>query len=281
MLRVIPTHPVPALEAGLVVAWSSGFIGATLAAQTGAPFAVLFWRMAVATLVLLPLAMPALLRMRWQDIATQASVGALAMFAYPGGVFAATMLGVPAGTAALVTALQPLATAAVAGVLLGEANGPRQWIGLAVGLGGVGVSVAGGIGTAPPLGFALAFLAMSALVAGTLLAKAQTRTGPPLLPSLTIQCAVAGLLFAPLAAVDGGPAPGARQAFVEAVAWLTLLSTFGAYGLYWAVLARTSATRVASLIYLTPPVTALWALAMFAEPITAAAVAGRAMPENG
>jgi len=47
-----------------------------------------------------------------------------------------------------------------------------------------------------------------------------------------------------------------------------------AYGLYWACLARTSATRVSSLIYLTPPVTTIWAFLMFGEPISQGAIAG-------
>jgi drug/metabolite transporter (DMT)-like permease len=69
-------------------------------------------------------------------------------------------------------------------------------------------------------------------------------------------------------------ATGITPAFAVAVLWQTVFATLGAYGLYWATLARTTATRVGSLIYMTPPVTALWAFAMFGQPITAAHVAG-------
>ena len=46
--------------------------------------------------------------------------------------------------------------------------------------------------------------------------------------------------------------------FIAAVAWFILFSTIGGYGLYWLCLRRSSATRVGSLIYLTPPVTMIW-----------------------
>ena len=61
------------------------------------------------------------------------------------------------------------------------------------------------------------------------------------------------------------------------MAWFILFSTVIAYGLYWACLRRATATRVGSLIYLTPPVTMIWAWLMFAEPITLAAAAGFAI----
>ncbi|HIP79671.1 MAG TPA: EamA/RhaT family transporter, partial [Kiloniellaceae bacterium] len=68
-----------------------------------------------------------------------------------------------------------------------------------------------------------------------------------------------------------------EPAFALAVAWFILFSTLGGYGLYWLCLRRTTATRVASLIYLTPPVTMVWAWAMFGEALTLAGIAGFAL----
>ncbi len=39
--------------------------------------------------------------------------------------------------------------------------------------------------------------------------------------------------------------------------WVPVLSTLGGYGLYWVCLRRSSATRVASVLYLSPPITLL------------------------
>lgn len=263
----------PLLEVGLVIAWSSGFIGGTLASATSSIFVVLFWRFLLAALVLVPLAAPHLPRMTCRQVALQALIGAFAMFGYLATLIAAIDIGVPPGTAALITALQPLATAALAGAVLDEPVSSRQWLGLLLGLGGVGVSVASDVDQAPAGGYGLALASMACIVTATLIAKSQRRP-TPLLPALAVQCTTSAVLFLPLAALDGGLAPEGTLAFGYAVVWFVVFSTFAAYGLYWACLVRTSATRVSSLIYLTPPVTMIWAFAMFGEPITGGLVVG-------
>ena len=51
------------------------------------------------------------------------------------------------------------------------------------------------------------------------------------------------------------------------VLW-TSVSTVGGYGLYWMCLRRATPTRVASVLYLSPPLTLLLAWAMFDEPLS-------------
>lgn len=267
--------PVPLLEAGLVIAWSSGFIGARLAADTPSVFLVLFWRFAILAALLGPLLWHARRELTPRGLALQAILGSLAMFGYLASGIKSIDLGVPAGTAALICALQPLATAALAGPVVGEAVLPRQWVGLGVGFAGILLAVGGGLGDAPPWAYGLSFLGMASLVAATLIAKADTtEVVMPLLPALAVQSAVSAVLFAPLALMEEGLAPVADPGFLAAVAWFVLFSTLGGYGLYWLCLRRSSAVRVGSLIYLTPPVTMLWAWAQFGEPLAPAAVAG-------
>lgn len=273
MLRLKRFATTPILEVGLIIAWSSGFIGGTLASMTLSIYTVLFWRFLLTTLLLLPLSLGALRRLGPRDIALQALIGAFAMFGFLATIIAAIDMGVPLGTAALVAALQPLATAAVAGVVLGEHVVFRQWLGLAVGFMGVAVTVIGGLNDAPLLGYALALVSVACIVIATLITKAKS-SAVPVVPALTIQCAISALLFLPLAYFQGGLAPEMTQSFAYAVVWFILFSTLGAYGLYWVNLARSTATRVSSLIYLTPPVTAVWAFLMFGEAISLAAVAG-------
>ncbi|WP_119459213.1 DMT family transporter [Rhodospirillaceae bacterium SYSU D60014] len=273
--------PVLLLEAGLVVAWSSGFIGAKLAADTPSVFLVLFWRFVIVAALLAPFVLQACRQgFGRKQIALQALLGALAMFAYLATGIKAIDLGVPAGTAALISALQPLATAALVGPWLGEIVRPRQWLGLGVGFAGVLVAVGGALGDAPLWAYGLCFVGMASLVVATLLAKAAAPM-MKLLPALGIQSAVTALLFAPLALLEGGIMPPADAHFLAAVAWFILFSTVGGYGLYWLCLRRSTATRVGSLIYLTPPVTMLWAWAMFGEPLALAAVAGFALCVGG
>ncbi len=272
-----PAPPLLLLEAGLVVAWSSGFIGARLAADSPSVFLVLFWRFLIVAVLLAPLAWRARrYRLSLRSIGWQALLGALAMFGYLAPGVAAIDRGVPAGTAALVSALQPLATAALATAVPGELVRRQQWVGLGVGFAGVALAVGGSIEAAPPWAYGLSLLSMASLVAATLLAKAAP-DATPLLPALGIQSAATAVLFAPLAAWEGSLLPLADASFAAAVSWFVLFSTVGGYGLYWLCLRRASATRVGSLIYLTPPVTMAWAWAMFGEPLPTVAVVGAAL----
>ena len=71
------------------------------------------------------------------------------------------------------------------------------------------------------------------------------------------------IFFLLVATVDGHLQPPADPRFWWAVLWVVGLSTFGGYGSYLLVLRRSGATRVSTLLFLTPPTTALWAFLMF------------------
>ena len=260
---------VSALEIGLVVAWCSGFIGARLAADTSSVFLVLFWRFALVSLALLPVVVFFAMRgLSPRDIAIEAVVGALAMFGYLALGVKSVDLGVSLGTAALISALQPLVAAALAGPILGDLVRRRQWAGLLVGLSGVVVAVWGSLGLgAPAIGYGLSFGGMLSLVLATILAKARP-TSLPVIAALGIQTITTAILFLPLAVLDGGISPPADRQFILSVAWFIVFSTIVAYSLYWICLRRSTVTRVGALIYLTPPVTAVWAWLMFGEPLT-------------
>ncbi|WYX08830.1 DMT family transporter [Achromobacter xylosoxidans] len=63
--------------------------------------------------------------------------------------------------------------------------------------------------------------------------------------------------------------------------WTAALSTLGGYGLYWICLRRSSPTRVASVLYLSPAVTLVWAWAMFGEPLSWLMLVGTAVSACG
>ena len=261
-----------ALEAGLVVCWSSGFIGSELASQTGSIYLVLFWRFVALVAVLMPFCVRQIVSMKRGEIGLHLVLGTFAMFGCLVSLVTAVDMGVPAGTAALITSLQPLATAALAGVVLREPISGRQWLGLGVGLAGVLLAVNGGLGAASILAFAFAFIGTASITVATVIGKAKPSKSA-LLPALTLQSLITAILLMPLAVGDGFW-PEMTPDFFLALGWFVILSTIGAYGFYWACLARTSATRVSSLMYLTPPVTAAWAFAMFGQPIAGASVIG-------
>ncbi|WP_431773155.1 DMT family transporter [Streptomyces cucumeris] len=268
-----------ATSLGLVVMWSSGFIGAELGTRQTTADTLLMWRFIAAAgllgagwLLLRRRALPP------RAVAEQAVIGALSQGGYLGGIVWAVGLGVPGGTAALIAALQPLAAGALAGRLLGERVAPRQWAGLAIGLAGVALVVRDdlGAGAAPGWAYGLPFAAMAALLAASFLER---RARVPLAPvdAVPLHCVTSAVLFTAVAAVGGHAAPPAGGAFWAAVAWTVVLSTVGGYGFYWLSLRRNGVTRTSALIYLTPPTTAVWAYAMFGDAPGALALAGMAV----
>jgi drug/metabolite transporter (DMT)-like permease len=268
-------------EAGFVVMWSSGFIGASLGTPEAGTPTLMVWRFLLAAGLLLVGVL--LLRRRWpglREIAVQGVVGLLAQGVYLTGVVGAVEFGVTAGTTALIAALQPLMAAALAGPVLGEYVGRQQWAGLAVGLVGVALVVGGDVrvAEAPLWAYAMPFAGMAGLVAATLVERKENLRGSGLeLPMdvvLAIQCAASALLFAVMALFWGGLEPAGGSLFWGAVAWFVVFSTFGGYGFYWLNLKLSSVARVSSLIYLTPPTTMVWAYLMFGERIGLLAVMG-------
>jgi drug/metabolite transporter (DMT)-like permease len=53
-----------------------------------------------------------------------------------------------------------------------------------------------------------------------------------------------------------------------------VFSTLGGYGFYYLCLMRSGTVRTSSLIYLTPPVTLVWAWAMFGQPMSIYTIVG-------
>jgi len=206
------------------------------------------------------------------------------MAGYLAGITQGIALGVPAGLAALFADLLPMGLALLAAGLLGQRMAPRVWAGLVIGLAGVALGTHGALawGNAPLWVYGLPLLGMLSLAAATLWQKhlpASQSMG--LLPNLWLQCCVSGVAFALIEGSQGSLAPIPSTGFAVSVLWTAGLSTVGGYGLYWLCLRRASATRVASVLYLSPPITMVWAWAMFDEPLSWQMALGMAVSAVG
>jgi drug/metabolite transporter (DMT)-like permease len=124
-----------------VVLWSTGFIAAKYGLPYAPPMSFLILRCLGAILILLPVVL--LTGAAWPRgrIRHVAFAGLLLQAGYLGGVWGAIKLGMPAGLSALIVGMQPILTA-IAAPLIGETVRPRQWLGLGLGLCGVGLVVA-------------------------------------------------------------------------------------------------------------------------------------------
>ena len=262
-----------------VVLWSTGFIGAKLGLPDCEPLTLLSLRYG-AVLVLMG-AVALATRAPWPATPAQwghiGVSGLLIHAVYLGGVFTAIRLGLPAGVTALVVGLQPVLTALGAGLFLRERVRMTQWAGLALGLAGVVLvvahKVAGSGGPAAATLLVPAVIALIGITAGTLYQKRfcprfDLRTGSVVqfLPCLVATAFVAWRTEAMV--VHWTPA------FVFALGWLVLVLSLGAVSLLNVLIRSGSAVNVASLFYLTPPVTALIAWAMFGETLTGLALVG-------
>ena len=278
------TLPLPLLEAGLLLTWSSGFIGARFSIDYAPALLVVFWRCVVVALVLLPFVYRTLRSTSFSSLLKNAGIGLLAMAGYLTGVTQGIALGVPAGLAALCADLLPLGMALLAALALGERLARQVWMGLIVGLVGVLWVTHGALvmGDAPLWAYGLPLVGMLSLAVATLWQKhASNSQSLDLLANLWLQCFVSSFAFAAIEGSQGSLMPIPTAGFAMSVLWTVALSTLGGYGLYWVCLRRTSATRVASVLYLSPPITMLWAWAMFDEPLSWEIAAGMVVSATG
>jgi drug/metabolite transporter (DMT)-like permease len=264
--------------AAFVLLWASGFIGAKLGLPYAQPMTFLTVRMSAVVLVLgLVIAMTRPAWPSWTGALHSAVVGLLVHGAYLGGVFEAMDHGLPAGFAALVVSLQPILTATLANGLLGERVTLRQWAGLALGIAGIYLVVRSHTeGSAPPLAWVFATVALVGMTIGTLYQKRfgggiEWRTG------FLVQYAAAGALFGLVALAFETMRVQWSGEFVIAIAWLVFALSLGAIWLLYFLIRQRAAARVVSLFYLTPPFTALMAWLLFDERLPPLALGGMAV----
>lgn len=267
------------LEAALVICWSAGFVGIRFAIDHAPIFLILLWRSLVSGLVLVPFALAMGPALRWRDALPQMMFGALAMSGYLAGFALAVSHGVPTGLVALIADMLPLAVALLSWPVLGQALTWRQWLGSIIGL--AGVLIASGwslhISNAPLWAYGLPVLGTLSLAMATLLQKRSPSSAMPVHQRLCIQCLSASAIFALFAWHEGGVLPVLESGFIGGILWLVFVATFGAWSLYYIALRKSSPARVTAILYLSPPVTMVWAWIMFDEPLSWAMAGGLAV----
>lgn len=259
-----------------VLIWSTGFIVARYAMPYAPPFKFLALRFLLSILCFA--AWARLSRAAWPSDRGQwrhlAVTGLFMHAGYLGGVWAAVKLGMGAGLVALLMGLQPVLTALwVSGQ--GGRVATRQWLGLALGFGGLALVVWQklGLGEVHTGSMLLALGALLSMTMGTLYQKRYLT--PCAVPTANlVQNLAAFLLMAPLAWWLESEAILFKGPLVGALAWSVLALTLGGSSLLYLLIQRGAAMSVTSLLYLVPPTTAFMAWVLFAEPITVVTVAG-------
>ena len=268
----IAARGAPAL---FVLLWSTGFIGTKYALEGAEPFTMLAVRMTLVAILLGIFA--AFARPVWPARAgvLHSIVASILLHGiYLGGTGVAISHSVPAGLSALIPGLQPVLTSTLANRFLGERVTPLQWLGLLLGLSGVVLVLHNRNFEGQSLiGWAASGVSLVSITIGTLYQKRfcshiDWRAGNFIqFVAVTVFFAVGAFLFE-TRVVNWNPT------FIAAIVWLALALSVGSIGvLYW-LIRHSAATKVASLFYLVPGVTALMAYALFDERLDALSIAG-------
>ena len=263
-----------------VAVWGAGYVATKVGLQYAPPFTFLTLRFAFGLLCMAPVVL--LWRPLWPESRAELGhliVAGLLMHAVQlGGSHYAQYLGMSAGVSALVISCQPLITAIIAFRFLNEKIGPRQWLGVAIGLGGVVLVVwhqidIREIGLGSLLG---TMIALAGVTAATLY---QRRFCPrsDLKAAAVVQFAASLAVLLPLAAgVEGFRIEWAWQLFAS-IAFLVIFASILAVNVLHALMRHNEATRVTSMMYLPPVFAVVLEMAVFGIVPSGLAFAGMAV----
>ncbi len=252
-----------------VLIWSTGFIGARYGMPHAEPATFLAIRFGGTLLLMVPAVLLMRVRMPSRTLVVHLAVaGFLLQGGYLLGVFEAIRHGMGAAVAALIVGLQPVLTA-IAGSVVRERVSARQWAGLGLGFLGVALVVWDRLSLTglSVLSISMVVSALLSITAGTLYQK---RFCPQfdLRAGSVIQFAAALLLVVPVALVTETREVDWSPPLIGALLWSIGPLSIGAISLLFLLIRRGAATQVASLMYLTPGMTALMAWILFGERIS-------------
>ena len=252
-----PSHRIASrwLAWYFVVIWGSGYLATKVGLQYAPPFTFLTLRFVIGVLLVVPLAI--VVKPTWPASASQwlhvAAAGLLMHAVNLGGSHYAQYLGMSAGITALILALQPLVTALVAAPLLDERLKPVQWIGVGLGLTGVALVVwhKVDLDAMSAASLAAVLIALAAVTIGTLYQRIFC-PAVDLRAASVVQFAATAAVLAPLAVIVEGFEFRWTWQLLSAIGFLVVFASTFAVNALHTLMRRGEATRVTSLLYLTP-----------------------------
>lgn len=262
--------------------WGASFLFMRIGAAEFGPAALVFLRVAGASLLLLPLMAwrgegPAM-RRHWRAIAVVGLVNSALPFAF----YMVASLALGAGLLGIFNATSPLWAAAIAWAWLGQRPAPLRLLGLATGFAGVlglgwaNASLApGSHGVSPALGI-LACMAATALYG---FAANYTKTRLAGVPPMAVAAGsqLAASVAAALPALTWWPAHSPAPSAWAGAAVLAFVCTGLAYWMYFRLIANAGATNAIAVTFLVPVFALLWGAVFLGERPTAAMLGGCAV----
>ncbi|WP_022851786.1 DMT family transporter [Limisalsivibrio acetivorans] len=257
----IVTRPAPAklisiaALMGAVIFWGSSFVGMRFALREITPMQVIWLRMFVALILILPF-LPRLTRLKYRKLDIL-RIGVMVTF-LPCAYYileANALRFTTSSQAGVISSIVPLLVAFFGWSMLGEKLSARTAFGLAVSVGGViwltmGASEDGDASN-PVLGNIMEFGAMACAAASMVMLKQLSRRFSSF--DLTMFQVIAGCVFfipGAISLAEGGFDAGILSYL--AVIYMGAFVTLGAFGLYNWALSRIDAAEASSFINLVP-----------------------------
>ncbi|KQY15292.1 DMT family transporter [Rhizobium sp. Root482] len=272
-----------------VLLWSTGWVIAKYAGIHADPltFLVLRYLLAAALFVGFCLVTGAAWPKTWASAGHAMVSGMFLHGLYLGAVWWAIGQGVPAAISGIIAGLQPLMTAAVAPVLIGENLSGQQKLGIVLGFLGIGLAVVPKMlvidtGTTPIalLPVVINILGMAAVTYGTIYQKRHLQDGD-IRSTAALQYIGALIVTLPAAFFLEEMRVEWNVQLFAALAWAVLGLSMGAIALLLYLIRRGQVSRAASLIYLVPPLAAFQAWLFFDEALTLPMIIGTVIAVTG
>ena len=252
-----------------ILIWSTGFIIARYGMPHAEPLTFLAIRFFGVILILLPCIL--WFKAPWpskSQIVHLVIAGVLIQFGYLAGVWIAIRHGMPVGLTALIVGLQPILTAVFVS-LLAEKITRSQWQGLFLGLFGVFLVLYAQINIAGVNAQTIFFniTGLLSITVGTIYQKKycaqfDLRTGSLIQFITSLGLATIGAFLFETREVEW------VLELIGALVWGIVGISIGAMSLLFILIRSGNATKVSSLMYLTPPTTAIMGWILFNEPLT-------------
>jgi drug/metabolite transporter (DMT)-like permease len=284
-LRRLPTLgsiPAGVLGGAFLLLWCTGYPAARVGLDHSAPFTLLLLRFGSAGVIYALLAQAAGVWPRGRALLHSAVVGSLSLAGSFGALYYAAAAGVNVGICALVIGTMPIVTS-LFGIPFGERVRSLQWLGFALGFGGVALTVGESIGSSGSGAPRLAYLALVAglitLSAGTVYQK-RLGSAVDLRGGLAVQNLTAAALLLPVALYEGVRFD-VSVPLLASLGWLVGVNSLAAFALFFVLLKRGAVSRVATLFFLMPPVTAVLDYFVLGDAFGALQIAGLALAALG
>ena len=273
-----------AMPALFTLLWAGGYIAAKIGLQYAEPMTLLSMRFAAIVMLLVPVYLavrPDLPKTRWDWIHLSV-VGILMQAVYFGFCWWAFKAGVSAGVLAIFMSLQPILVAILAPGIAGEKVGWKRWCGLLLGLLGVLTVILARSDIEPPTiaGIGFSLMGLLGITMGVLYEKRFGTRHHPVTANL-IQYLAGFLAVIPVALMTETQTILWGPQLFGALGYLVFGSSLLAMTMLLLMVRAGEVSRVSSLMFLVPPLAALFGWQILDEAMPPLAWAGMLLAALG